>query len=169
MSIMNTEYITDLIIFESNSINNSLLYLRNKFSDLNVIQGCNIQYNIQEINNNNNYITIQLKNYNLGEIQMLKEVLNSNGYQVNIMTLSSTKHLYIDIVNNSCLQLDHNLLALTNNRFSNCVKMASYFNFDNIHKQLSEMYEEIFSMVDDDMSNIFGNMNMMCSMDVEEI
>ena len=109
---MTTEYLTELIITQQQTNNNTLLFLSTNFRNLNVIHQSNIEYNIH--NYRGNSLVIQMKNYNRGEILNLKAELNSNGYNVNMMTLTSSNYLYVNIVDNQCLTLQHNLNNLDN-------------------------------------------------------
>lgn len=157
---MNTKYLTQIIISKQQyQSNNSLLFLSMNFKNLNVIHQSNIHYNINSFKNNT--LVVLLKNYNRGELLNLKTELNSNGYDVNMMILSSNNNLYIDIINNQCLKIDHNLNDLNDDRFSNCVKMAEYFNFTHIHNQLLSIYNDRFSMKVDYMDELSSMMSGM--------
>ena len=159
---MTTEYLTELIITQQQQSNNTLLFLSSNFRNLNVIHQSNIEYNIHSFRTDS--LVIQVKNYNRGEILNLKTELTSNGYNVSMMTLTSSNYLYVNIVDNQCLTFQHNLNDLTDERLLNCVNMADYFNFTTIHSQLQTINNDRYTMdtTEDELSSMFCGMDIDC-------
>ena len=158
---MTTEYLTELIITKQQFSANTLFYLTINFSNLNTIHQANVQYNIHSFRGDT--LVVQLKNYNRGEILNLKSELNSNGYNVNMMTLTTTNYLYVNIIDNQGLTLQHNLNDLSDEQLSNCINMAEYFNFNIICSQLRQINNNRRAMdtTDDELSSLF------CGMDID--
>ena len=159
---MTTEYLTELIITQQQQSTNTLLFLSSNFRNLNVIHQSNIEYNIHSYRGNS--LVIQMKNYNRGEILNLKAELNSNGYNVSMMTLTSSNYLYINIIDNQCLTLQHDLNSIDDTRLVNCVNMAEYFNFTTIHSQLQTINNDRYAMdtTEDELSSMFCGMDIDC-------
>ena len=160
---MTTEYLTELIITTTQS-SNTLFYLCINFSNLNTIHQSTIQYDIHRFRNDT--LVVHMKNCNRGEILNLKAELNSNGYNVNMMTLSSNHYFYMDIINSQCLTLEHDLNTLTDERLSKCVSIAKYFNFTAIHEQLQQINNNRHSMdivtSEDELSSLLCGMDIDC-------
>ena len=153
----NLEFFTELVIYKQEQSNNTLFYLSCNFGNLDIIKNSHFQFVIKGVKNN--CLIIQTINYNLQEIHELKKILNNNGYNLNIMSLSSNRHLFTDIYNNRCLNLERNINDLTDERLLNCVKMSSHFGFNNINKKLNSIYNDRFTMKDDDdLANFMNSM-----------